>query len=100
MEVRVAQAALREGVQVRGVDLRAVAAEVREPEVVAQHDHDVGLALRARARRPPRLRAGDGATDLALETLVRLRHAAQRIASDACRLLCPATCPTRSSAVA
>ncbi len=74
VEVGVAQPTRREGVQVRRRDLRAVAPEVGEPEVVGQDDHDVRLALRRRPRRPERLRPGHRASDPTLKALVRRRH--------------------------
>ncbi len=53
VEVRGADPARRERVEVWGVDLRAVATEVGEPEVVGEHHDDVRRARgRGRARRP------------------------------------------------
>ena len=42
MEVVVAVAGGRQRIDVRGADLRPVAAEVCEPQIVEQHDDDVG----------------------------------------------------------
>ena len=67
----------RQAVDVRGVDVGAVAAQVGEPEVVEDDDHDVGGGLsRVRCRRPPRGRLGLVPGDLALEGLVRAHRGA------------------------
>ena len=71
VEVRVAEALRREPVEMRRLDLGAVAPEIGEAEVVGEHDDDVRRALGRRgARRPPRLRGRDGAADRALESRV------------------------------
>ena len=69
VEVGVPHPAGGQRVEVGRGDLRAVAAEVGEAEVVGQHDHDVGGARRRRRpRRPPALRTGEGAAQLPLES--------------------------------
>ncbi len=86
MEVRAADAAGRERVEVRGVDLGAVAPEVREAEVVRQHHDDVGRpGRRGRAGGPRALRSRERPSDLPLVARIRPRHARS-----------PFACPTRS----
>ncbi len=77
VEVRVLEAAGGEAVDVRRLDVGAVAAEVAVAEVVDEdHDHVRGVVARMRRRRPPRRGLGVGAVDLTLERLERLeaRH--------------------------
>jgi hypothetical protein len=68
MEVRKAQTSMREGIYVRGVDLRAKATQLSKTGVIEQNDHDVGSVL-ARVIRliEPRLRLSHGPADLALK---------------------------------
>ena len=72
VEARVREAARREGVHVRRLDLAAVAAEAAEAHVVEHDDDDVRAAGRRPARRrPPRGRLLPGAADLPLELGLR-----------------------------
>ena len=75
VEVRVADAPLRQGVHARGADLAAVAAEIRVAEVVDEDDQHVGRALgRLHPRRPPRIRPRDRPPDPSLESLIGVSH--------------------------
>src|SRR5258708_1972701 len=68
MEAGVAQALGGEPVDGRRPDRRAVAAEIGKPDIVEQHDEDVGRALRRLGRlRPPGFGAGDRLVDGAAE---------------------------------
>ena len=68
VEVRELQPAGGERVDVRCVDVRAVATELGESGVVEQHDHHVGcLVTRMRRLVVERRRLGDGASDRSLE---------------------------------
>ena len=71
VEVGVAHALLREAVEVGRGDLRAVAAEVGEPQVVAQHDDHVrGPFAAGRRLRPRGRRGGEHPSHLAAEARV------------------------------
>ena len=68
VEVGVLQTGGGEGVDVRRVDVGAVAAELGEPGVVEQHDHHVGGILPRVGRLvEPRLRVGDRSPDPPVE---------------------------------
>ena len=71
MEVGVAQALGGQAVQLGGVDLGAVAAQVGVAEVVGHHhDHVGGASRRGRRLRPVRLRGGEDLADGAFEARV------------------------------
>ena len=75
VEVRGADATRGQRIEVRRVDLRAVAAEVRKAEVVREHHHDVRCARWwRRPRRPRTLRARERPTDVTFEPRIRARH--------------------------
>ncbi len=103
MEVRVAQALGREAIDVRGVDVGAVAAEVGEAEVVDEDDDDVGRVFTGmRAVRPRRRGLFEGAADdavelLAGELLVRLHGSQPPVSSE--YELSKSSCRTRASAL-
>src|SRR5579872_4502470 len=68
MEIGVAQTTLGEAIDVRRIDGRTVAAEMREAGIVEQDDDDVRRSIAwLRQIRPPRLRLGDRGPDPALE---------------------------------
>ena len=70
MEIVVDQPARCERVDVRRLDLAAVAAEAAEAHVVEEHHEDIGAAvLRPELLRPPGLGVLPGATDMAFEIL-------------------------------
>ncbi len=70
VEAGVAQAVGSEAIDGRGVDLRAVAAEVGEPDVVEHDEQHVGPSCRcSRIRRPPRRRLADRGPDGPAERL-------------------------------
>ncbi len=72
VEVGPLHARCRERIEVRGLDLGSVAGEVTEPEVVAQHDHDVRRVGAWRwSRRPPPVGTGERAADATTEPVVR-----------------------------
>ena len=75
VEVRVPQPAGGEAVDVRGVDGRAVAAEVGEAGVVEQDHHDVRRTVRGGARRERRRRVDVRLGDNAVEILEKPAHA-------------------------
>ena len=69
VEVGELQSACRQRVDVRGVDVRAVAAELGEPGVVEQHHDDVrSVVTRVRWFVEVRRRIGNGAADRSLES--------------------------------
>ena len=69
VEVGELQSVARERIDVRRVDLAAVAAELGEPGVVEQHDHDVrGVAAGVRELLEPGLRLGQCAADRSFES--------------------------------
>ena len=69
VEVRELHTVGRQRVDVRGVDVGAVAPELSEPGVVQQHQDDVGCVVAGMRRLVvPRLGVGDGSSDRAFES--------------------------------
>ena len=92
VEVDVAQAVAGQGIDVRRVDGRAVAAKVRKAGVVEHHQHDIGLAAPRRRHRPPRLGLIHRPPDPTLKRLTRRVLVAHRfpLVLATCRAYCAA----------